>query len=173
MNRNIKSPAQSEVFRRTMGRFHGIIGQRLAWKSGGNEREKVRMHDGNRDSAVFSTLREPITDRLKRGIPMAREGIEGRETGFYIAGSRVPIDRIVWEYRNGEDPETIRSHYPTLSLEQVNEAITFYHCHKEEVEQAMEERRRAEDAYVAANPNPSDVKQRFERMRRQTAPRRI
>lgn len=104
---------------------------------------------------------------------MACECIERRETGFYIAGSRVPIDRIVWEYRNGEEPETIRTHYPTLSLEQVNGAIAFYQTHKEEVEQAMEERQRAEDAYTAATPNPPDIKQKFERMRRQSAPRRI
>ena len=30
----------------------------------------------------------------------------------------MPLDRIIWEYRNGEDPETIQSHYPTLTLEQ-------------------------------------------------------
>jgi uncharacterized protein (DUF433 family) len=104
---------------------------------------------------------------------MAREIIERRETGFYIVGSRVPIDRIIWEYHNGEDPEAIRAHYPTLSVEQVNGAIAFYHHHKEEVEEAMEQRRRAEDGYTAANPNPPDIKQKFERMRRQTAPRRV
>ena len=85
---------------------------------------------------------------------MARDFIERRETGFYIVGSRVPIDRIIWEYHNGEDPEAIRAHYPTLSVEQVRGAIAFYYHHKEEVEQAMEERRLAEDAYTAANPNP-------------------
>src|SRR4051794_28428564 len=103
---------------------------------------------------------------------MSRESVERRETGFYIAGSRVPLDRIIWEYRNGEDPETIRSHYLTLSLEQVNEAIAFYQRHKEEVEQAMEERRHAEDAYTSANPNPPDIERKFERMR-QTTQRRV
>ena len=104
---------------------------------------------------------------------MAREIIERRETGFNIAGSRVPIDRIIWEYNHGEDPEAIRAHYPTLSVEQVNGAIAFYRCHKEEVEQAMEERRLAEEAYTAAHPYPTNIKQKFERMRRQTAPRRV
>ena len=111
-------------------------------------------------------------DTLKVEALMTRERVERRETGFYIAGSRVPIDRIIWEYCNGEDPETIRSHYATLSLEQVNGAIAFYQSHKEEVEQAMEERRRAENAYTEANPNPPDIREKFERMRRQTAPRR-
>jgi uncharacterized protein (DUF433 family) len=103
---------------------------------------------------------------------MARDYVERRSTGFYIIGSRVPMDRIIWEYRNGEDPRTIRSHYPTLTLEQVSGAIAFYESHKEEVESAMEERRRAEDAYCAAHPNAPDVKEKFDRMRRQVASRR-
>ncbi len=74
----------------------------------------------------------------------AIEIIERRETGFFIAGSRVPIARIISEYHNGEDPEAICAHYPTLSVEQVNGAIAFYLDHEEEVEQAMEERRLAE-----------------------------
>ncbi len=104
---------------------------------------------------------------------MAHGFIERRETGFYITGSRVPIDRIIGEYRAGEDTEAIRAHYPTLSAEQVNGAIAFYHNHKEEVDQVMETRRVAEDAYAAANPNPPDIKEKFERMRRQTASRRV
>ena len=103
---------------------------------------------------------------------MASDNIERRENGLYITGSRVPIDRIIWEYRNGEDPETIQSHYPTLTLPQVKGAIAFYEDHREEVEQAMASRRRAEDAYTAEHPNPLDIKQRFERMRRQIASRR-
>src|ERR1041384_7171298 len=103
---------------------------------------------------------------------MAQNHIERREAGFYIVGSRVPIDRIVWEYRNGEDPETIQSHYPTLSLGQVNGAISFYLTHKDEVDQVIDERRRAEDAYMAAHPTPPDIKEKFERMRRQIPSRR-
>ena len=57
---------------------------------------------------------------------MAGNFIELRDSGYYLVGSRVPIDRIVREYRDGEQPEAIRSHYPTLSLEQVNGAIAFY-----------------------------------------------
>src|SRR5438552_16987128 len=103
---------------------------------------------------------------------MARDYIERRETGFYLMGSRVPIDRIVWEYRNGEDPETIQSHYPTLSLEQVNGAITYYLNHKDKVEQVIEERRREEDAFIAAHPAPPHLKEKLERARQQLPARR-
>ena len=103
---------------------------------------------------------------------MSQEFIERRDGGFYVIGSRVPIDRVVWEYRNGEDPETIQSHYPTLTLEEVNGAIAFYLNHKDKVEQAIEERRREEDAYIAAHPTPPDIKAKFERMRQQMLTRR-
>ena len=102
---------------------------------------------------------------------MTRDFIERRKTGFYIVGSRVPIDRIVWEYRNGEDSDGIQSHYPTLSLDQVNGAIAFYLSHKDEVEQVMDERKHAEDSYSAENPTPPEIKEKFERMRRQVTSR--
>jgi uncharacterized protein (DUF433 family) len=85
---------------------------------------------------------------------MARDNIERRKTGLYVTGSRVPFDRIIWEYRNGEDPETIQSHYPTLTLGQVKAAIAFYQSHKQEVEQAMEARRRAEDGPLPSTAAP-------------------
>ena len=103
---------------------------------------------------------------------MPREFIERREEGFYLIGSRVPIDAVVWEYGNGEEPETIQAHYPTLSLEQVEGAIRFYLDHKDEVQKVIAERRRAEEAYFAANPTPPDIVEKFERMRRQMLTRR-
>jgi uncharacterized protein (DUF433 family) len=98
--------------------------------------------------------------------------IERRETGLYIAGSRVPIDRIVSEYRKGEDARTIQAHFPTLSLDQIEGAIAFYSSHKDEVDRVIEHRRQSEHAYDAEHPTPADVKQRFERMRRHMASRR-
>jgi len=45
-------------------------------------------------------------------------------------------------------------------LEQVDGTIVFG-CHKAEVEQAMEEPRRAEEAYSAARPNSPDINENF------------
>jgi hypothetical protein len=81
----------------------------------------------------------------------------------------VPLDFVVREFQ--QSPEAIRSEFPTLTLEQVYGAITFCLGHKEEVEKAMEERAREEDAYSAAHPTPPDLKEKFERMRRQLAAR--
>lgn len=98
---------------------------------------------------------------------MAGNFIEQRASGYYLVGSRVPIDRIVREYRDGEQPEAIRSHYPTLSLEQVNGAIAFYLGHKEEVEKVMAEREYVEAEFSKAHPTPAHLKAKIERARQQ------
>ena len=64
---------------------------------------------------------------------MRREFVERRDGSLYFIGSRVPLAHVIREFQHGETPEAIRSHYPTLSLEQVYGAITFYLGNKEEV----------------------------------------
>src|SRR5437867_10018219 len=103
---------------------------------------------------------------------MAIDYIERREGSFYLIGSRVPLARVVYEFHNGAAPEAIRLDYPTLSLEQVYGAITFYLGNKEEVEKDIAAREREEDAYTAAHPTPPQIKEKFERMRQQMLARR-
>ena len=61
---------------------------------------------------------------------MAKDYVERRPDSFYLAGTRVPLARIVWEFRNGESAETIRAHFPVLTLEEVYGSITFYLANK-------------------------------------------
>jgi uncharacterized protein (DUF433 family) len=98
---------------------------------------------------------------------MTEEFVEFRDGSFYLKESRVPLGHIVREYQRGEAPEAIRSHYPTLSLDQVYGAITFYLGHRSEVENDIAERESEEDAYSAAHPASLDIKEKFERMRQQ------
>src|SRR5271157_4020793 len=103
---------------------------------------------------------------------MSREFVERRDESFYVIGSRVPLAHLVREFQLGESPEAIRSHYPTLSLEQVYGAITFYLGHKSEAEEDITERRRVEDEFTRTHPTPPDLKAKFERMRQQMLARR-
>jgi uncharacterized protein (DUF433 family) len=68
---------------------------------------------------------------------MAKDYIEKRETGYYVIGSRIPIDSIVHNFLNGDSPETIRSSFPTLTLEEVYGAIAFYLGHRDAVEASI------------------------------------
>jgi uncharacterized protein (DUF433 family) len=103
---------------------------------------------------------------------MDRDFVERRDGSFYLIGSRVPLAHLVREFQQGEPPEAIRSHYPTLNLEQVYGAITFYLGHKSEVATDIAEREHEEDAHSVAHPAPPDIKEKFERMRQQMLARR-
>ena len=101
-----------------------------------------------------------------------KEFVERREDSFYLVGSRVPLARIVQEFRNGETPEAIQSNFSTLSLEQVYGAITFYLGNQEEVEKDMAERRRIEDEFIRTHPNPPGLKQELLERRERMLSRR-
>jgi uncharacterized protein (DUF433 family) len=76
-----------------------------------------------------------------------RDFVERRDQSFYVVGSRVPLACIVREFQEGQSPEAIRSAFPTLSLEQVYGAITFYLGHRSEVDEDLAARGREEDAF--------------------------
>ena len=67
------------------------------------------------------------------------EYIEQREGGYYVAGTRVSLDSLVYAFRGGESPETIQQQFPSLSLEQVYGAIAFYLGHQAEVDTNIRE----------------------------------
>lgn len=62
------------------------------------------------------------------------EYIEQRNGGFYVAGTRVSLDSIVYSFKAGDSPETTRQNFSSLSLEQVYGAIAFYLAHEQEVD---------------------------------------
>jgi uncharacterized protein (DUF433 family) len=69
---------------------------------------------------------------------MAKDYIEKRSTGYYVIGTRNPIDTIVCAFLNGDSPETIQRSFPALTLEEVYGGIAFYLGHREEIEASME-----------------------------------
>ncbi|MEO8592208.1 MAG: DUF433 domain-containing protein [Candidatus Solibacter sp.] len=103
---------------------------------------------------------------------MNREFVERRDGSLYLVGSRVPLAHVIREFQHGELPEAIRSHYATLTLEQVYGAITFYLGSREEVETDIAERERVEDEFAGTHPAPPDLKQKLERARQQLLARR-
>jgi uncharacterized protein (DUF433 family) len=103
---------------------------------------------------------------------MTKEFVERRDGSFYLIGSRVPLAVIVPEFENGEAPEVIRSHYPTLTLEQVYGAITFYLGNKEEAQKDLADRERAEEEFGKKHPAPRELKEKLDRAREQMLSRR-
>jgi len=66
--------------------------------------------------------------------------IEYRDNGYWVTGTRVSLDSVVITFQSGLSPETIASEcFPSLTLEQVYGAITYYLGHKAEIVKHLEE----------------------------------
>lgn len=100
---------------------------------------------------------------------MANDHIELRDGGYYVKGTRVPLDSIVYEFRNGASPESIRQAFPTLTLEQVYGAITFYLGHQEQVDESIRGAERAWSEFEATHPVPEALRDRLREARGRTA----
>ena len=97
---------------------------------------------------------------------MAKEYIEQRADNYYVAGTRISLDSIVYAFRRGESPETICQNFELLRLEQVYGAITYYLANQADIdaylthqgEKWAEEKRNAE-------PLPANLRERLMRAR--------
>lgn len=85
------------------------------------------------------------------GLLMARDYIERRDGGYWVAGTRVSLDSIVYAFLRGAAPESIALSYPLVGLEEIYGAIAFYLANQVEI-----------DAMLADNDR------QFEDLRKQT-----
>ena len=89
---------------------------------------------------------------------MENQYIEQRDQGYWIIGSRVSLDSVIIAFLNGLSPETIAAEcFPTLTLEQVYGAITYYLAHREEIDAYLQQENEKMDALrrkiYQADPN--------------------
>ena len=98
---------------------------------------------------------------------MQQEYIEVRNGGYYVTGSRVSLASVVYEYRDGAAPETIRQNFPVLSLEQIHGAIAFYLGHQEQVEAYLNELEKKWDQLErGAKPADPELQHKIEEARK-------
>jgi uncharacterized protein (DUF433 family) len=77
---------------------------------------------------------------------MSKDYVEKREGGYWVAGTRVSLDSIVYAFLRGVSPEGIEQSFPVLKLEEVFGAITYYLAHQAELDQYL----RAQEKNFAA-----------------------
>ena len=65
--------------------------------------------------------------------------VEHRDDGYWVAGTRVSLDSIVYAFLNGDSAESIAQSFPLLRLEQVYGAIAFYLGHRAKIDAYLEE----------------------------------
>lgn len=67
--------------------------------------------------------------------------IEMRNGGYYVAGTRVSLDSVVYAHRRGDDLAFIQEQFPAMTLDQVRGALSFYFEHRAEVDENIREAR--------------------------------
>ena len=94
------------------------------------------------------------------------EYIEVRNGGYYVAGTRIGLDVVVYDFRDGRSADAIFEAYPSIgSLAKVYGAITFILEHPKEIEAYLEDQDGRYDELKAKHPLPPDMIDRFERVK--------
>ena len=93
---------------------------------------------------------------MQNTIPK-REPVEQRDGGYWMAGTRISLDSVIYAYREGLSPQTIATEcFPTLSLVQIEDGIAYYLSHREELDlylaKGEREFERQAEASRAADP---------------------
>jgi uncharacterized protein (DUF433 family) len=69
--------------------------------------------------------------------PMSKQYVEQRDEGYWVAGSRVSLDSIVYAFHEGQTPESIGQSFPVLSLEQVYGAVAYYLANRDKIDEYL------------------------------------
>src|ERR671919_1400084 len=90
-----------------------------------------------------------------------------------IGNSRVMLDSILAGFAQGHSPETLQQQYPTLSLEEVYGAITYYLAHTDEVHTYLKRQDELWEAWRAKSATRSSpVVERLRALRASEASKR-
>ena len=94
------------------------------------------------------------------------DDVEQRDGGYYIAGTRISLDSVVYSFNDGNSPEAIQEDFPSLKRAQIYGAIAFYLDHQAELDEylARSEREFEDSAMPLQQANPA-LWERLERAR--------
>jgi uncharacterized protein (DUF433 family) len=103
---------------------------------------------------------------LKSTDLMTSEYIEERNGAYYIAGTRISLDSVVYSFERGNSPEAIRQSFPALKLAQIYGAIAFYLDHQAEIRKYLEnEERRVQESTIPLSEANPELWNRLQRAR--------
>jgi len=70
---------------------------------------------------------------------LTKQYVEFRNGAYLITSTRISLDSIIYVFLNGSSPEAIVQNFPSLNLEQVYGAITFYLANRKLVDNYLKE----------------------------------
>ena len=82
---------------------------------------------------------------------MEKTFVEQHDGGYWIKGKRISLDSVIYAFKFGAAPESIQRSYPSLTLEEVYGAITYYLGHEDEIDAYLEEAAKEFDELARQN----------------------
>lgn len=99
---------------------------------------------------------------------MPTKYVETRNGSYYVAGTRIGLDVVAYEFRDGRSPEEIFEAYPSIgSLAKLYGAITFILEHPKEIDSYLKEQDKRWEEFKERHPLSPDMAERFERAKRE------
>ena len=97
---------------------------------------------------------------------MVKEYIEQRDGNYYVSGTRISLDSIVYAFRRGESPETICQNFELLRLEEVYGAIAYYLANQAGIDAYLvRQNQKWTEEKNNAEPLPASLRERLMRAR--------
>ena len=98
--------------------------------------------------------------------------VEIREENYFIRGTRVSLDSIVYGHLNGNSAQVIHDQFPAVSPEQIKSGIEYYRANQATIDVYL---RRKREEFEAARRSQShispELRSRLEQARQTISPR--
>ena len=102
----------------------------------------------------------------------ANEYVELHNGAYYVAGTRIGLDVVVYEFRDGRSAAAIFDAYPSIgSPAKVHGVIAFILEHPKEIETHLEDQDRRYEEFKVQHPLTPGMIERFERAKNPTPPK--
>jgi uncharacterized protein (DUF433 family) len=88
-----------------------------------------------------SVYRGKPKTQVYHGIVDVMEYVEQRNGGYYVAGTRVSLDSVVYAFLKGATPEGIQSSYTALNLEQIFGSLAYYLANRPTIDEYLRQQR--------------------------------
>jgi uncharacterized protein (DUF433 family) len=96
-----------------------------------------------------------------------KQYVEQREQDYWVSGSRVSLESVIFAFLDGLSPETIATEcFPVLSLEQVYGAITYYLSNRQVIDAYLREIDAEFEAFQQTTQDP-EFSRKIAKARRQ------
>ena len=108
-----------------------------------------------------------LTLEATHRVPLARND----DGSIRVIGSRITLDSIVCEFRQGASPEQIQEDFPSLTLRDIYSVIAYYLDNSEPIEAYLQERQEAAEqtrTRLESQPGLSELRQRIRARRGQS-----